>query len=92
MIIFIFYNLKKVFLDFINTAFIYSISAVITVKVNDYMKDRLEECIKDKNEDFICRMLSNETSKNAGLFFTTFLSTLILCLILYYVFGYYYGI
>ena len=84
--------MKKIFLDFISTAFIYSISAVITVKVNDYMKDRLEECIKDKNEDFICRMLSNETSKNAGLFFTTFLSTLILCLILYYVFGYYYGI
>lgn len=80
-------NNNKILETIITSAIITTAGTVFGIKVNKHMNTFEEECKVNNSEHIFCWAYLNEYSKNIVLIILTFITTFLLGLILWKVFG-----
>lgn len=80
-------NYRKIFSTILSSSLVTTVGAVFALKVNKHINDWETDCKVDNSKHFFCWAYLNEKSKNIVLIILTFLTTLLLGLILYHWFG-----
>lgn len=78
---------NKIIKHFLSSSIIYAFAAIITVKINEHIDIQRKKCEKNSKAVRYCHMLTDPYLPNTILFISTFLSSFILYLILYYLFN-----
>lgn len=72
---------KELIIHALTMAFIYSLAAIITVKTDDFLTKKKDECIKDIKSHYYCNLFINPIVPNTLPFIITFISTFILYIV-----------
>ena len=72
---------RELIIHAMTMAFIYSLAAIITVKTNDFLTIKKDECTKDIKSHYYCNLFINPIIQNTFPFIVTFISTFILYIV-----------
>ena len=72
---------KELIIHSLTMAFIYSLAAIITVKTNQFLTTKKDECTKDIKSHYYCNLFINPIIQNTFPFIVTFISTFILYIV-----------
>lgn len=72
---------KELIIHSLTMAFIYSLAAIITVKTDEFLTKKKDECTKDIKSHYYCNLFINPIVPNTLPFIITFISTFILYIV-----------
>lgn len=82
------YKISNFHEEFIIISLISALGAIIAIKANENMRDKINKCIKNKSTSLRCNIISHPNLYIIELFIITFVSTYITYLFIYFIIGY----
>lgn len=80
-------SFKNIFNTILTASLVTTVGTVFAIKVNKHIDNWEKDCKVDNGKHIFCWAYLNEYGKNCVLIVLTFITTLVLGLILYYGFG-----
>jgi hypothetical protein len=81
-------NLKYKYQHYLGISLITAITAIIAIRVNEYVTNEESECKKNKNDSLRCKLINNNYYRDFELFVATILATFLGYIIIYLLTGY----
>jgi hypothetical protein len=82
------YKISNFHEEFIIISLISALGAIIAIKANENMREKINKCIKNKSTSLRCQIISHPNLYILELFIITFVSTYITYLFFHFVIGY----
>jgi NADH:ubiquinone oxidoreductase subunit 6 (subunit J) len=81
-------NFKYNYQHYLGISIITAITAIIAIRVNEYVIKEENECKKNKNDSLRCKLINNNYYRDFELFAVTILATFLGYIIIYLLTGY----